>query len=82
MPVLDDIMDHKVFGPERRRGIPIGLQQGRDEGERKIVLRMIGKRFGPAPTASRKRIGILSASKLGKIALRLLDARSLDELPG
>ncbi len=84
MPILDDIMDNKVLGPERRKGIEIGreegLEQGRQEGERKIVLRQIAKRFGPVPAAARKRIDALSASKLERIALRLLDAGSLDEL--
>jgi predicted transposase YdaD len=86
MPILDDIMDHAVLGPERRRGIQIGIEQGREqgreEGERKIVLRQIAKRFGPVPAAARKRIEALSAPKLERIALRLLDAHSLDELLG
>ncbi len=49
MPILDDIRDHKVLGPERRKGIEIG----REEGERKIVLRQIAKRFGPVPATAR-----------------------------
>jgi len=72
MPILNDIMDHAVIGPERRRG--------REDGERSIVLRQIAKRFGPLPAAARKRIEALPASKIERIALRLLDARSLDEL--
>ena len=80
MPILDDIMDNKVLGPERRKGIEIGREQGLEEGERKIVLRMIAKRFGPVPATARKRIEALTASKLERIALRLLDASSLDEL--
>jgi hypothetical protein len=78
MPILDDIMDHAVIGRERR----IGREQGREEGERKIILRQIAKRFGPVPAAARKRIEALSASKLERIALRLLDAGSLGELLG
>ena len=80
MPILEDIMDHKVLGPERRKGIEIGREQGLEEGERKIVLRQIAKRFGPVPAAARKRIEALPASKLERIALRLLDAGSLGEL--
>jgi len=85
MPILDDIMDHQVYGPLRREGIKIGLEKGREEGlerERRIVLRLIAKRFGPVPAAARKRIEALSATKLERIALRLLDAKSLDELLG
>jgi hypothetical protein len=43
---------------------------------------MIAKRFGPVPAAARKRIVALSASKLERVALRLLDAASLQELLG
>lgn len=75
MPILDDIMDHPVLGRERKRGIAIGLER-----ERQLVLRMIGKRFGPVPASARKRIEALPAPKLERVALQLLDARSLDEL--
>lgn len=85
MPILNDIMDHKVYGPLLRRGIRIGLENGREQGlerERQVILRQIAKRFGPVPSAARKRIAVMSAPKLEKLALRLLDAGSLDELLG
>ena len=41
MPILDDIMDNKVLGRERKRGIALG--------ERQLVLRQIDKRFGSVP---------------------------------
>lgn len=72
MPILNDIMDHAVIGPERRRG--------KEEGERRIVLTMASKRFGPLSATARKRIEALPASKLERVALRLLDAKSLDQL--
>jgi hypothetical protein len=72
MPILNDIMDHEVFGPL--------LRQGRAEGEREIVLALIGKRFGPVPAWARERIETLSAQELEQMALRLLDAASLKEL--
>jgi hypothetical protein len=74
MPILNDIMDHEVIGP--------AIRKGRLEGERYIVLRQITRRFGPLPTAARKRIESLTAPKLERISLRLLDAGSLDELLG
>ena len=86
MPILNDIMDHPVIGRERKRGIKIGreigLEAGREEGERQIVLRLIRKRFGAVPVHVRERIEALSGPKLERIALRLLDARNLDELFG
>jgi len=82
MPILDDIMNHPALGRERKLGIAMGHEQGFEDGERKIVLRMIAKRFGPLPAAARKRIEALPASKLERIAIRLLDAGSLDDLLG
>ena len=81
MPILNDIMDHAVFGPLLREGMQIGREQGL-ERERQILLRQIKKRFGPVPAAARKRIEALSATKLERTAIRLLDARNLDELLG
>jgi len=40
---------------------------------------MIDKRFGSVPQDVKKRIGNLSAPGLERTALRLLDARSVDE---
>jgi hypothetical protein len=80
MPILNDIMDHPVLGRERKRGIEIGLERGRQEGERLLVMRQISQRFGPVAPALRKRIEALPPARLEKVALRLLDARSLDEL--
>jgi hypothetical protein len=38
MPILDDIMDHPVIGPERRRGMVLGyefaIEIDREEGPR------------------------------------------------
>jgi hypothetical protein len=76
MPILGDIMDHPVLGRERRTG----REQGLEQGERKIVLRQIAKRFGPMPAAALKCIEALPVSKLERIALRPLDASSLGDL--
>ena len=84
MPILDDIMDHKVIGRERKRGIALGraegLAEGVAEGERRVILRQIGKRFGPVPDWANERIQALSAPDLEQIELRRLDATSLEEL--
>jgi flagellar biosynthesis/type III secretory pathway protein FliH len=32
MPILTDILDHDVIGPEYRRGVQEGIQAGRQEG--------------------------------------------------
>lgn len=76
MPILDDIMDHEVLGRERKRGIALGIA----EGERKVVLRQLGKRFGPVPDWAAQRLSNLSPTELEKVEFRLLDAPSLEEL--
>ena len=55
-------------------------EQGREEGERKVILRLLGKRFGPLPPWATERISALSAADLEQVELRLLDASSLEEL--
>jgi predicted transposase YdaD len=96
MPILDDIMDHEVIGRERRRGMAIGREVGREEGrevgreegrevgreegQRELLFRLVDKRFGPLPEWAKQRIGTLSASELEDIGLRLLDAVDLKEL--
>jgi hypothetical protein len=78
MPILDDIMDHEVIGRERKRGIALG----RAEGERLVIFRQIGKRFGPVPDWAKRRLDEISGVDLERVELRLLDAASLEELLG
>ena len=86
MPILDDIMDHEVLGRERKRGIALGraegLAEGLSEGERRVVLRLIGKRFGSVPEWAKQRVEALSAADLEQVELRILDSPSLEGLLG
>ncbi|MGD1073001.1 MAG: DUF4351 domain-containing protein [Bryobacteraceae bacterium] len=86
MPILDDIMDHDLLGPERRRGIALGLAEGQAkglaEGERRVLLRQIGKRFGSVPEWAKQRLEALSPSDLEQVELRILDAPTLEDLLG
>ena len=65
-----------------RRGLQQGRVEGRVEGEQTVVMRQIEKRFGPVPAWARQRLEAMSAPELEETALRLLDARSLEELLG
>jgi hypothetical protein len=76
MPILNDIMDHGVLGPEIRKA----RAEGRQEGEHEIVLRLIEKRFGPLPAWAAIRLDDMDLAEIEKAALRLLDANSLEEL--
>jgi len=72
MPILNDIMDHELFGRERKLG--------REDGERTVILSLMTERFGPVPVWARERIESLKAPELEKLALRVLKARTLEDL--
>jgi hypothetical protein len=72
MPILDDIMDHDVIGP--------AIRQGQRQGELTILRGQIGKRFGLLPPWVEERLTDSSAAELEDISLRLIDAKSIDEL--
>ena len=78
MPILDDIMDHKVLGRERKRGMELGGA----EGQRGLILGLLSRRFGPVPDWAVKHLDSLSTAELEPIALRLLDAQSIEDLLG
>ena len=86
MPILNDIMDHKVLGREYKRGraegIADGRQDGIQQGELRILRRLLEKRFGPIPEWVEGRLSGRSAEDLEAISIRLLEARSLEELLG
>jgi predicted transposase YdaD len=68
MPILNDIMDHPVIGRERMFG------------ERTVILNQLRKRFGALPEWATERIEAMGARELEALALRLLDASSLQDL--
>jgi hypothetical protein len=76
MPIIDDIMDHPVLGRERKRGIEMGKQEGKQE----ILLELIGQRFGPVPDWARHSVSQMSGAELQRLGLRVLSAVSLEDL--
>ena len=76
MPILNDIMDHKVLGREYKRG----WAEGTHDGELRILRRLLQKRFGPVPAWVEERLGDRSAEDLEALSLRLLEAQSLEDL--
>jgi predicted transposase YdaD len=84
MPILEDIMDHEIIGRERRRGMEIGREEGREqlreEGQRGLILGMIEERFGSVPAALRARIEAVRGPELSNLGRRLVKAESLADL--
>ena len=50
------------------------------EGERRILLKQVQRRFGPLPAVITERVMAATSDQLDLWITRILDARSLDEL--
>ncbi|UZQ54128.1 DUF4351 domain-containing protein [Trichothermofontia sichuanensis B231] len=59
-----------------------GLQEGRKEGERSLILRLLQRRLGELPTSARARIEGLSLEQLEALGEALLDFEVLADLEG
>jgi Domain of unknown function (DUF4351) len=78
-------LEQKGLVRGRQEGIAEGRQEGiaegRQEGMRALVLDLIEKRFGSLPAEARRRVeAIDSPQELSRLAARVLDARSLEEM--
>ena len=69
---------------ERQRlvGVRQGVEQGRLDGERALVLRLVQRRFGEVPPSVHKRLQSAAQHQLETWADRVLDADSLDDIFG
>jgi hypothetical protein len=59
-----------------------GLREGRQEGEAKLLRRLLTRRFGPLPSWAEERLGQASEAELEEWADRVLECRSLKEVFG
>jgi predicted transposase YdaD len=58
-----------------------GKEKGRAEGAHQLLLRLLGKRFGPLPEPVRRQVEtITSLDRLTELAERVLSAHSLEEM--
>ncbi len=65
----------------REEGREEGREKGREEGRRELLLEQLERRFGPLPPATVERVRSLTSRKeLSRLAARVLDATSLEEL--
>ncbi len=83
MPILNDIREHELYGPVYKKGRQEGREEGREEGRQHevvILRRLLEKRFGSVPNWAADRLIRLSAKELEELSLRVLDARSIEDL--
>ncbi len=84
MPILNDIMDHKVIGPAIREGMEKGLREGSQLGRREEALlllrRQIAARFGSLSGTNEERLGSLSLPELEDLGVRLMKASRISDL--
>ena len=59
-----------------------GMEQGRVEGERAVLERLLRRRFGRLPSATAERLDRASAGDLETWAENVLDADTLDDVFG
>lgn len=63
---------------EAREG---ALREGREDGKRELLRELLERRFGPLPERTAQRLQTLTSPEdLSRLAARVLDAQSLDEL--
>jgi len=70
------------FGIEKGllQGRQEGWQEGRQEGEATLLQSLLARRFGTLPDAVRARLAGATVEQLESWALKILDAKSLDEV--
>ena len=72
MPIDVDIREHGFLGPI--------IKDAERKGELTVLRRLIEKRFGALPSWADEKLTSLTASELEDLSVRVLDARSLEEL--
>ena len=80
MPIDVDIREHEVLGPMFKEAEQKGRQEGLQQGELTVLRRQIEQRFGALPSWAREKLAALSAPELEDLSLRVLDAKSVEEL--
>jgi hypothetical protein len=76
VPILNNILDHKVLGREFKKG----REEGRREEALNLLSRLIVKRFGPMPSWAETRLSEKSIAQLEELGERVLDAANLEEM--
>lgn len=77
----------RIYERGVEKGIEKGIEKGRNkaleearEGQRALLLRQLGRRFGALPEAVTERVARASAGELDRWCERIIDVTSLDDL--
>jgi predicted transposase/invertase (TIGR01784 family) len=85
IPVIEDLSEvpmlEEMVLEWERKAVRRGRREGRLLGQRELVIRLLGRRFGGVPPEIRERIDAISSEReLETLADRLMTARSLQEM--
>jgi predicted transposase YdaD len=84
MPILNNIMDHKVIVPAIRQGLEQGRRESREAAKQEeaiiILKRLISERFGALPVSAEERLSKLSTAELEDLGVRLFKVASMTDL--
>ena len=78
----ESVIYQEILQRGEARGLQQGLDRGRREGEAKIVLRLLARRFGPLTPQMQTRVAQLPFTLLEKLTDELLDLQSKQQLAG
>jgi predicted transposase YdaD len=75
-----DLSENKVLGPAYQRGLQEGREEGRQEGQIDMLRGQIERKFGALPSWAEQHLAQCSGPALKQIALRVVEAESLEDL--
>ena len=80
MPMHIDILENEVLGLLFQKGLQEGRQERPSRRRTDRFRQLIEKRFGALPNWAGDKLAALPASELEDLSLRVLDAKSVEEL--
>lgn len=78
MVTIEDLLENEVLGPALRDR----FAAGREEGERKVLVLQLERRFGPLTDAHRNRIHCASEEQVTRWAVEVLSASRIEDVLG
>ena len=82
MPVTESLLDHKVLGREFKRGLAVGLKQGRHKGQVRFLRRGLERRFKKLPKWVADKLTTATPAQIEEWGKRLLEEKSLAAIFG